>query len=66
MTRDIGQVHKGDGNVLGHLLRVNGASTRSGGWEDLVRDPVFDHRSTEHSLSILAYREYEENGPSQP
>jgi len=64
MTSNIGQVYDGDSIVLGHLLRFNGDGTPAAGWEDLVRDPVFDRRSTEHSLSILACREYEENGPS--
>ena len=63
--RNIGQIHDHEGIVLEHLVRFNGDGTRSVGWEDLVRDPVFDGRSMQHSLSILACREYKENGPSQ-
>jgi hypothetical protein len=65
MVQDYCQIPSRKGVVPGHLLQFDDDGTRTSGWEDLVNDQVFDRRSIEHSLSILACREYEENGSSQ-
>ena len=63
MATEFIHAHSNEGMPLPHPSRF-GESTRTGNWEEFARDPLSDQVSAGDSLSILACREYDENGPS--
>ena len=63
MATEFIHAHSSEGTLLLHPSRF-GESTRTGNWEEFARDPLADLVSDGDSLSILACREYDENGPS--